>query len=77
MTFKKINQEEKIFHYMKLSPTKYAIFDSEMDVPIMYGSKNKVDMVIKNLNRAVRVNYYNFEDGFLKLSVVFDKRKRI
>ena len=74
MTFKKINIKEDLFHYIKLSTSTYVLYDSEMDIPIMYGSKNKVDATVKNLNSKIRINYYVNNKDFIKLDRIYDKR---
>lgn len=74
MTLKKINIKEDIFHYIKLNATTYVLYDSDMDIPIMYGSKNKVDLTVKNLNPKIRINYYVNTNDFIKLDKIYDKR---
>lgn len=75
MTFKKINVKETVFHYIEIDPSTCVLFDSEFDCPIVRGSKNRVGLVIKNLNQSIRINYYKNEDGFIKIDKIYDKRK--
>jgi len=75
MIYKKINPKENVFNHIELSKTTYALFDSEFDQPIMYGSRNRVELAIKNLSEKIRINYYKVEDEILVLKNVYDKRK--
>jgi hypothetical protein len=75
MTFKKINVKETVFHYIEIDTSTYVLFDSELDYPIIRGSKNRVGSVIKNLNPAVRINYYKNGEQFIKIDKIYDKRK--
>lgn len=75
MTFKKINVKETVFHYIEIDASTHVLFDSELDRPIAYGSKNLVGSVIRNLNLASRVNYYKMSDLFIKIDKIYDKRK--
>lgn len=38
MYLKKINETELNYHLFKISPTKFVLFDDEMDAPIQLGS---------------------------------------
>ena len=62
MTFKRINTETILYHYFEFQNSKgqlkYALFDSDMDMPIAYGSKNFVAATIRNLSKNVTVVYY-------------------
>ena len=37
---------------------RYALFDSDMDMPVSYGSRNLVQNTIRHLNKKVTVIYY-------------------
>ena len=74
MIFKKINPKEKVFHYIEIDSSHHVLYDSILDVPIVYGSKAKVSLTIKNLNKAVKINYYNLSNEYIKLDKVYDKR---
>ena len=71
MTFKKINPKETEFYVLELSSTKFAIFDSEFDVPIYNGNWNMVEGIIKNIkeyNKKASIYYYTKQkSGLLKL----------
>ena len=75
MTFKKINQKETIFHYIEIDATHCVLFDSQLDYPIIHGSKNRAAAIIKNFNKDVRINYYTVEE-YIKIDKVYDKRKK-
>lgn len=75
MTFKKINIKETLFHYIEIDATTCVLFDSELNVPIMYGSKNRVAAVIKNLNPKIRINYYKLKDDYINVDKIYEKRQ--
>ena len=62
MTLKRINQETILYHYFEFhnadQQIKYALFDSDMDMPVAYGSRNFVNSTVKNLPKYVTVVYY-------------------
>lgn len=74
MTFKKINVKETVFHYIEIDTSTYVLFDSELDFPIIRGSKNRVGSVIKNLSPSILINYYKNSGGFIKIDKIYDKR---
>ena len=76
MTFKKINPKEKIFYYIEINPTTVALYDSEFDQPLVYGSKNLVSAVITKLNPKIKITYYSIKDGEIEdiLSKSYDER---
>lgn len=58
MTFKRINPEAKLYHYFERSVTEFALYDDELDMPIVYGSRNLVDGTIRKLDKSVIIVYY-------------------
>lgn len=76
MIYKKLNQKEKIFHYIEISPTNVILFDSDIDIPLIDGSKVKVANFIRNkLNKNVRINYYDIKNDYINITKIYDKRK--
>jgi hypothetical protein len=75
MTFKKINKKESIFHYIEIDSVNCVLFDSELDFPIIKGSKARVSAVIKNLNPSIRINYYTTNEDYIKIDKIYEKRK--
>lgn len=75
MTFKKINVKETLFHYIEIDAINCVLFDSELDIPLIRGSKNRVAAVIKNLNPSIRINYYTLDTDFIKIGKIYEKRK--
>jgi hypothetical protein len=75
MTFKKINTKETLFHYIEIDATNCVLFDSELNQPIIYGSKNRVAAVIKNLPTTIRINYYTTNEDYIKIGKIYEKRK--
>ena len=55
---KKIDVLEKVFYHFKVSPSCYALFDSEINTPVIYGSYNLVSSTIKNLPPTVSIFYF-------------------
>ena len=55
---KKIDWKEKVYYHFKIDPTNYALFDSEMTTPAIYGSFNLVAAVITNLPKSVTIFYF-------------------
>lgn len=74
MRFKKINPKEKVFHYIEIDTSRHALYDSALDEPLVYGSKAKVSLTIKNLNKDIKINYYNSSNEYIKLDKIYDKR---
>lgn len=58
MTFKKLSPLETVFHHFEIDVTTFALYDSELDMPIVYGSRNLVDATIRHLNPRVTIIYY-------------------
>jgi len=53
MTLKSIDKNQKNYHLFKLSTVLYALYDDEMDMPIQYGSLNKIDAAITSLKKHI------------------------
>lgn len=58
MQLKRIDPSILVYHYFEKSPTEFSLFDDELDMPIMYGSKNLVDATVRKLAVTVKVIYY-------------------
>ncbi len=71
MIFKKLNTKENEFYIIELSTIKFAIYDSEFDLPIYYGNWNMIEGIIKNIkeyNKKASIYYYTKQkSGLLKL----------
>ena len=74
MTFKKINPKEKVFHYIEINSTTIAFYDSELDMPLAYGSKVIVSAIIKNLNPKIKINYYKIKNDSIDLTKMYNKK---
>jgi hypothetical protein len=61
MHFKKIDPKQTIYHHFELSPTEFVLYDSEWKEPIIQGSKNLVEAVIRNLKKSVTICYYKLD----------------
>lgn len=67
MTFKKPDPKQKIYHLIYLDTTTLALYDSEFDLPISYGSKIKVQVDINmKLPKNITIYYYDLKE-FIKL----------
>jgi hypothetical protein len=77
MTFKKINPQAIIYHYLELTPTKIALYDDDFEEPIMQGSRNLVDATVRKLDKKVMVIYYKRDtDKFsFKKKFVYEGKK--
>ena len=58
MTLKKVNPKQILYHYFERSPSEFALYDDELDMPIAYGSRNLVDSMVRSLSPTVTVAYY-------------------
>jgi hypothetical protein len=58
MTLKKVSPKQILYHYYERSPSEFALYDDEMDMPIAYGSRNLVDSMVRNLSPHITVVYY-------------------
>lgn len=59
------------YHYFKLSTVLYVVFDSLFDIPLMYGSPQRVQAVINKLDKDSSVVFYYHEDYNIKNSFKF------
>jgi len=75
MTFKKVNPKESLFHYIEIDPSTYVLFDSELDIPIIRGSKNVVGLTITNLRKNVVIHYYKLKQGQIHHSMSYGQKK--
>jgi len=78
MQFKKINPAMLVYHYFQRSPSEFVLFDDEMDLPIIYGSRNLVDSTVRKLSSSVTIIYYkrdNSEKAAFKRNVIYKGKK--
>jgi len=75
MTFKKVNSNEKEFHYIELQSTVYVLFDSQFDIPIARGSKVIVGKEITKLNENVTVHYYKLDKNKIMYKMTHGQKK--
>ena len=78
MKYKKINSKEETFYIFEISSIKYAIYDSELDEPIYYGSWNMVEGIIKNIKKHSKnadiLFYVKEKNGPLLLSPLWSHK---
>ena len=58
MQLKRINPRAVLYHYFEKSPSEFALFDDELDMPVAWGSRNLVDAMTRTLHKSVTVIYY-------------------
>lgn len=58
---KKINPKETLYYHYKIDPATYALYDSQLSTPIIYGSHNLVGSTISNLPNSVTIFYYEID----------------
>jgi len=62
-----IDKKSVIYYVFKMTPTLYVIFDTDFSMPLAYGSVNKIQAVLNNINENSQVFYYR-EDMTIKNS---------
>jgi len=78
MQLKRIKPDVLVFHYFEKSPTEFVLFDDELDMPIIYGSRNLVDSTVRKLSKNVTVIYYKrdtVEQSSFKKNVIYKGKK--
>ena len=58
MQFKKIDPNQKLYHHFEIEVSKFALYDDELDMPIVHGSRNLVDATVRKLSKEVVIIYY-------------------
>jgi hypothetical protein len=58
---KKIDIKEKLYYHYKVDASRYALFDSDLDTPIAYGSWNFVGATINKLPPSSTIFYYEVD----------------
>ena len=69
-TPKLIDEKKLIYHHFKLSSTLSVLFDDDLSKPIEYGSNQKIQGALNNINKEATIFYYH-EDITLKNSFKF------
>lgn len=62
-----INPNKFLYHHFKITPVLSVIFDDEFDMPLAYGSNQKVQAVINKISKNSTIFYYK-EDVWVKHS---------
>lgn len=70
LRYKNFNPKKIVYHHFKLSPVLSVLFDEEFDMPLAYGSNQRVFAVINNIPNENTVFYYK-EDLMFKNSFKF------
>jgi hypothetical protein len=63
MQLKRVNSKQILYHYFERSPSEFALFDDELDMPVAYGSRNLVDSMVRSLSPTITVAYYKRDMG--------------
>lgn len=62
-----LKKEPTVYHHFKLSPVLFSFWDENFDMPIVYGSNQKVQAILNNIAKGSTVQYYK-EDTTVKNS---------
>lgn len=75
--FKPIDPSSVEYHHFEYSPTEFGLFDDADDgSPIVVGSRNLVDAIIRKLPKSVRIYYYKkSSNGWWEKKVVYEGKK--
>jgi hypothetical protein len=63
MQLKRINPKQILYHYFERSPSSFALYDDELDMPVAYGSRNLVDAMVRSFRPTITVVYYKRDMG--------------
>ena len=77
MILKKVDPTALLYHYFERTPSQFALFDDEFDLPVAWGSKNLVDTVIRNLNKTITICYYKRDSNKIsfKKKAIYEGKK--
>lgn len=67
------------YHHFKLNNVMSVLFDDNFNLPITYGSNQKIDLTIRNINQESEIFHYK-EDASIKHSFklyIIDKGKKL
>jgi hypothetical protein len=67
LRYHNLKREPGVYHHFKLTPILFSFWDNEFDMPIVYGSNQKVQATINNIADGSIVYYYK-EDANVKNS---------
>lgn len=62
-----MNPDKTLYHHFKLSTVLSVLFDDEFDMPLVYGSNQKIQAVINKIRKEATIFYYK-EDIAVKHS---------
>lgn len=75
--FKPIDYRSVIYHHFEYSVSNFGLFDDADDgTPVVVGSRNLVDAVIRNLPKHITIFYYKKNStGYWEKKIVYDGKK--
>jgi len=77
--FKPIDEDAEIYHHYEYSPTEFGLFDDADDgSPVMIGSRNLIDAMIRKLPKNITIFYYKRHQlGYWEKKMIYngDKNK--
>lgn len=75
--FKPIDYRSLLYHHFEYSVSSFGLFDDADDgTPVVVGSRNLVDAVIRNLPQRVTIFYYKKNPvGFWEKKIIYDGKK--
>ena len=62
-----LDKRKLVYHHFKLSPVLSVLFDDTFDMPLAYGSNQKIQAVINLIDKSATIFYYK-EDATVKNS---------
>ena len=73
-----INDISIFYHHFKLSPVVSVIFDNKFNMPLAYGSNQKIQSILNNINQEAIIFYYkedlSIKNSF-KLFMIYNGKK--
>jgi hypothetical protein len=76
---KPIDKDAYFYHHFEYSVSRFGLFDDADDgTPIVIGSRNLIDAVIRNLPKHITIFYYKKnQNGFWEKKIIYEGKKEI
>lgn len=78
MQLKRVNPKALLYHYFERSPSEFALFDDELDMPVAWGSRVLVDAMVRSFRKSISIVYYKRDMGdkiSFKKKAIYDGKK--
>ena len=75
--FKSVDLSARQYHHYEYSPSEFGLFDDADDgTPIVVGSRNLVDAIIRTLSKSVTIFYYKKNPlGYWEKKIIYTGKK--